>query len=108
MDRLDTKTKHFSGGELRRIGIARALLKDPKVLFLDEPTANLDAASTLQVMNIITELRRKRPEMTVVAITHDPVFEKIAEKIVDFEKINPKVTTLTLGEGQVFEAKAKA
>lgn len=108
LDRLDTKTKHFSGGELRRIGIARALLKDPKVLFLDEPTANLDAASTLQVMNIITELRRKRPDMTVVAITHDPVFEKIAEKIVDFEEINPKATTPTLRDGQVFEAKARS
>lgn len=108
IDRLDTKTKHFSGGELRRIGIARALLKDPKVLFLDEPTANLDAASTLQVMNIITELRRKRPDMTVVAITHDPVFEKIAEKIVDFEEINPKSAPSTLGERQVFTATAKA
>lgn len=107
LDRLDTKTKHFSGGEMRRIGIARALLKDPKVLYLDEPTANLDAASTLQVMKIIQELRKTRPDMTVVAITHDPVFEKIAEKIVDFEEINPKATTPTLGDGQVFEAKAR-
>lgn len=104
IDRLDTKSKHFSGGEMRRIGIARALLKDPKVLFLDEPTANLDAASTLQVMKIIQELRRKRPDMTVVAITHDPVFEKIAEKIVDFEQLNKAPI---LGDHQVLEAMAK-
>jgi len=107
MDRLDTKTKHFSGGEMRRIGIARALLKDPKVLYLDEPTANLDAESSLMVMKIIQNLRKKRPDMTVIAITHDPVFEKIAEKIVDFEQINPKETK-NLKDNQVFAATAKA
>ncbi len=106
IDRLDTKTKHFSGGEMRRIGIARALLKDPKVLFLDEPTANLDVVSSAQVMDIIQKLRKKRPDMTVVAITHDPVFEKIAEKIVDFEKINPKVRT-DITDHQVLTASAR-
>lgn len=107
IDRLDSKTKHFSGGEMRRIGIARALLKDPKVLYLDEPTANLDAASTLQVMKIIQELRKTRPDMTVVAITHDPVFEKIAEKVIDFAEINKPPESATLGDHQVLEAIAK-
>lgn len=105
IDRLDTKSKHYSGGELRRIGIARALLKDPKVLFLDEPTANLDAVSTVQVLKIIQDLRKTRPDMTVVAITHDPVFEKIAEKIVDFEKINKPAE---LADNQVLTGSAKA
>lgn len=107
IDRLDTKSKHFSGGEMRRIGIARALLKDPKVLFLDEPTANLDAASTLQVLKVIQELRKKRPDMTVVAITHDPVFEKISERIVDFAKLNQPAQSETLRDGQVLTASAK-
>lgn len=87
-DRLDSTAKHFSGGELRRIGIARALLKDPKVLFLDEPTANLDDQSAKQVLEIIKDMRMSRPEMTVIAVTHDPHFEKIAEHIVDFANIN--------------------
>lgn len=90
VERLDSKVKHYSGGELRRIGIARALLKDPRVLFLDEPTANLDEESAKQVLEIIKGLRVKRPEMTVVAVTHDPNFEAIAEKIVDFKEINRK------------------
>lgn len=90
IDRLDSKVKHYSGGELRRIGIARALLKDPRVLFLDEPTANLDAESTKQVLEIIKGLRVKRKDMTVVAVTHDPSFEAIAEQIVDFKEINRK------------------
>ena len=107
IDRLDAKTKHFSGGEMRRIGIARALLKDPKVLYLDEPTANLDAASTLQVMKIIQELRKTRPDMTLVAITHDPVLEKIAEKVIDFADINKQPEAASLGDHQVLEAIAK-
>lgn len=108
VDRMDSKVKHFSGGELRRIGIARALLKDPKVLFLDEPTANLDQESAKQVLEIIKDMRVKRPDMTVVAVTHDADFEKIAEKIVDFREINtPKVGDTTLGDRQVFYADAK-
>lgn len=90
IERLDSKVKHYSGGELRRIGIARALLKDPRVLFLDEPTANLDEESAKQVLEIIKGLRVKRPEMTVVAVTHDLNFEAIAERIVDFREINKK------------------
>lgn len=113
LDRLDTTTKHFSGGELRRIGIARALLKNPKILVLDEPTASLDDASANQVMAIIQHLRKERPDMTVVAITHDPVFEKISEKIIDFEKVNTRrreplsQPRQTLTDHQVLEAIAR-
>lgn len=101
-DKLDEKHAHFSGGEKRLIGIARALLKDPKVLFLDEPTSNLDVQTGKQVMEIIQELRRKRPGMTVVAITHDPVFETIAERVIDFSELNMKPTE------QVFVGSADA
>lgn len=107
--RLDSTVKHFSGGEMRRIGIARALLKDPKVLFLDEPTANLDAQSAKQVLDIIKDMRVKKPDMTVIAVTHDENFEKIAEKIVDFRDINvSKINDRQLREKQVFYAASKA
>lgn len=108
-DRLDTTVKHYSGGEKRRIGIARALLKDPKILILDEPTAHLDAASTDQVLSIIAELRKKKPDMTVLAITHDPAFEKIAERVVDFAAVNKKPESIPpkLNDHQVLEAIAK-
>ena len=104
VDRMDSKVKHFSGGELRRIGIARALLKDPKVLFLDEPTANLDQESAKQVLGIIKGMRKTRPDMTVVAVTHDANFEKIAEQIVDFRNINQPTEgdKEPLGDRQVF------
>ncbi len=102
--RLDSKVKHFSGGELRRIGIARALLKNPQVLFLDEPTANLDEGSLQQVLQIIKDMRKNRPDMTVIAITHDPHFEAIAEKIVDFAEVNKPndMSAETLGNRSVF------
>ena len=109
-DRLDTKLKHFSGGEKRRIGIARALLKNPNILILDEPTAHLDAKSTEQVMDIIQQLRKKRPEMTVIAITHDPTFENIAERVIDFAEVNKKVAPVEdvkLKDHQVLEAVAR-
>lgn len=106
-DRLHGTIKHFSGGEKRRIGIARALLKDPKVLFLDEPTSNLDESSAKQVLTIIREMRVKRPDMTVIAVTHDPNFEAIAEKVVNFADVNkPKDGDITLGNRQVFYASA--
>jgi len=110
IDRLDEKNKHFSGGEKQRIGIARALLKEPKILVLDEPTASLDEVSAQQVMAIIQDLRKTRPEMSVIAITHDPIFERISEHIIDFEKINKRSGKRTneperrLGDHQVLEA----
>lgn len=105
-DRMNSNVKHFSGGELRRIGIARALLKDPKVLFLDEPTANLDEASAKQVLDIVKQMRRTRPDMTVIAVTHDPNFEGIAEKVIDFAEVNKPADTRaeSLGNRQVFYA----
>ncbi|MBI5620553.1 ABC transporter ATP-binding protein/permease [Candidatus Gottesmanbacteria bacterium] len=103
-DKLDEKHAHFSGGEKRLIGIARALIKDPKVLFLDEPTSNLDLESGRQVMEIIQELRKKRPGMTVVAVTHDPVFETIAERVVEFGEINKKpVEQILVGSADASE-----
>lgn len=112
IDRLDTVTKHFSGGELRRIGIARALLKNPKILILDEPTANLDEVSAQQVLSIIQTIRKTRPDMTVVAITHDPAFEHIAERIVDIRDLNRnglhETAAQLLGDHQVLEAIARA
>lgn len=104
---LDSKERfHFSGGELRMIGLARALLKDPQVLFLDEPTSNLDQESGKRVMEIVRGLRERQPSMTVVAVTHDPNFEEIAERIVDFRELNKNAGDV-LTDHQVYEAVAE-
>ncbi|MBI3559902.1 hypothetical protein HY087_02135 [Candidatus Gottesmanbacteria bacterium] len=93
------------GGRFRRIGkrIGEKLgyLAGVVKLFLDEPTANLDEESAKQVLEIIKGLRVKRLEMTVVAVTHDPNFEAIAERIVDFREINKRpVEQVYVGEGK--------
>lgn len=60
----------LSGGELQRVSIARCLVTDPDVLFLDEPTANLDPLSTSVIERVVADLRRNRG-ITVVMATHN-------------------------------------
>jgi putative ABC transport system ATP-binding protein len=59
----------LSGGEAQRVGIVRAVINDPKVLFADEPTGQLNSASGVEVLNVITELHNKG--QSIVLVTHD-------------------------------------
>ncbi len=66
----DRRASSLSGGELQRVSIARCLVTDPEVLFLDEPTANLDPLSTTVIENVVAGLRRDQG-ITVVMATHN-------------------------------------
>ena len=66
----DRRASTLSGGELQRVSIARCLVTDPEVLFLDEPTANLDPLSTSVIENVVAGLRKDRG-ITVVMATHN-------------------------------------
>lgn len=69
---LDKKAgDHFSGGEMVRIGLARTLLKNPKIMLLDEPTASLDSQAATEVRAVIAGIRAKHPETTIICVTHD-------------------------------------
>ena len=59
----------LSGGECQRVGIVRAVINDPKILFADEPTGSLNSASSRDVLDIFTELHRKG--QSIVMVTHD-------------------------------------
>jgi tungstate transport system ATP-binding protein len=62
---------HLSSGETKRLGIARALVIDPEVIFLDEPTANIDPENTAIIEEIVTKMKSER-KATIIMITHDP------------------------------------
>ena len=83
---LKPNENHFpselSGGEQQRVGIARALMNEPEILIADEPSGNLDAHNTMNVINIFLELREKF-DLTLVVASHDLQFSKAFPKVVN-------------------------
>ena len=69
-DRLRHKPSEMSGGQQQRVSIARAFVGNPKIVFADEPTGNLDTKTTMEVMYLITSMARENKQ-TLVIVTHD-------------------------------------
>lgn len=79
-DQKKQKMRNLSGGMVRRVGIAQAMLNDPKILILDEPTAGLDPNERIRFRNLISELAEERLVLLSTHIVSDVEF--IANKIV--------------------------
>ncbi len=80
-DRLGFLPRDLSGGQKQRVAIARALGGDPKVLLADEPTANLDSQTGLQVLELFRKLA-KEENRALLIVTHDPKVRTISDRVV--------------------------
>lgn len=80
ISRLDHKPSEMSGGQQQRVAIARAIAQAPPIILADEPTGNLDSASSKEIMQILKELHKEG--RTVILITHDNEIAAQAERII--------------------------
>lgn len=80
-EQADKLPHQMSGGQNQRVAIARALANDPSIILADEPTGNLDTASSAVVQNILRDLARKQGR-TVIVVTHDPSFASQSDRTI--------------------------
>ena len=91
-DQLHKKPTQMSGGQMQRVAIARALVNDPEILLADEPTGALDSATSVQIMELLSEIARDR---LVIMVTHNPALA---------EQYSTRIIRLLDGEIQSDEA----
>ncbi|MHA1341973.1 MAG: ABC transporter ATP-binding protein [Promethearchaeota archaeon] len=85
LERKDHFPRDMSGGERQRIGIARAIVHQPRVLFADEPTGNLDPAAAKMVMDLLKALN-KEMGTTMIVVTHDQSLTKYGDRTIKMDR----------------------
>ena len=79
LDQAEHMPNQMSGGQQQRVGIARALVSDPRIIFADEPTGNLDSRTSMDVLRLMQRLVREEKQ-TLVMVTHDDSIASYADK----------------------------
>ena len=80
-EKADSMPTALSGGQMQRVSIARALVKNPKIILADEPTAALDYDTSIKVLSVIEDIVKNR-KTTVLMVTHNPEIAKMANRVV--------------------------
>ena len=106
-DHIDKKPSQMSGGQMQRVAIARALINDPEILLADEPTGALDSKTSVQIMDLLTEIAEDR---LVIMVTHNPeLAEEYATRIVNLSdgSIRSDTVPYNLSAAEVAAVQAK-
>jgi len=109
MHMADKRADELSGGQRQRVGIARALIQNPELLLVDEPTASLDPKTSRQIMRLICELAKERGLAAIINIHDVMLAQMFAERIVGLrlgeivydgppDGLTPEVLTEIYGE----------
>jgi putative ABC transport system ATP-binding protein len=84
LERADNYPHQLSGGEKQRVAICRALINEPRILFADEPTGNLDSKNSAEILDLLFELHREK-QTTLVLVTHDMDIANMAGRIIPLQ-----------------------
>lgn len=83
-NRMNHYPNQLSGGEQQRVAIARALANKPKILLADEPTGEIDSATSSRIVNLLKNLNSNR-KLTIIIVTHDPKIANVAGRKIRIE-----------------------
>lgn len=92
---MQHKPTQMSGGQQQRVGIARALVTQPKILFADEPTGNLDFNTSREILRLIRDICHEK-NTTLIMVTHDPEMAQYADRVIRL--LDGKVIENTVNE----------
>ncbi len=105
--REDHHPSQLSGGQQQRVAIARALVNEPQMILADEPTGNLDSATSVEIMGVFLRLNREAG-ITLILVTHEPDIAAFADRVLHFkdgrlvrdERVQRSMPTLEAPIGQ--------